>query len=86
MVKTFVPIQITLEFREYLKSKKGELSYEKYIQSQLLMLLELQEMKLSEFRDANWHRPDDILKDKSASGKTHKHTDGNEPYGLDGLI
>jgi len=82
MATQFVPIQVTVEFREYLKKIKGELSYEKYIKSQFDMLLELQEMRLSELRDENWQRPDDILKDNSASGKTHKHTDGKKPHGL----
>lgn len=82
MATQFVPIQVTVEFREYLKSVKGELSYEKYIKSQFSMLLELQEWKLSKSRDENWERPDDILKDNSASEKADKPTDGKKPHGL----
>jgi hypothetical protein len=86
MPVNFVPIMIPEDFRVFLQSVKGDLSYEKYIKSQFDILLELQEWKLSKLRDENWQRPDDILKDKSASEKADKHTDGNEPYGLDGLI
>ena len=82
MPVNFVPIMVPERFRKYLQSVKGELSYEKYIQSQFLLLLELQEWKLSKLRDENWQRPDDTLEDKTASENASKHTDGNKPYGL----
>jgi len=86
MAVNFVPIMVPEKFRKYLKSVKGELSYEKYIKLQFDILLELQEWKLSKLRDENWQRPDDTLEDKSASEEADKHTDGNKPYGLDGLV
>ena len=83
MPVNFVPIMIPEDFREFLQSVKGDLSYEKYIKSQFLLLLELQEWKLSQLRDENWDRS---LEDNTASENASKHTDGKEPHGLDGII
>ena len=86
MPVNFVPIMIPEDFREFLQSVKGDLSYEKYIKSQFLLLLELQEWKLSQLRDENWDRSDDTLEDNTASANASTHTDGKEPHGLDGII